>query len=174
MKWANLAFNADMVARQDIGPLIGFVDPGNLRGKRARELAGKLIVTFPDLEVRGESIYGNVMIRRFLKKIYTEIPYFLYFQPPQADWGVAFGLVCALVSDRAISEDRDGVHVAADPQAQQLVVGKLIESGLFAAENGDDWRRFLREFEGFDEYLKEEALSVVADRLRRQRSGHRL
>jgi hypothetical protein len=107
----------------------------------ARDWRGSVVLTFA--EVPGPP-YLNPSIVAFLKHLYAQCPYLLYFLDPDPVHGATEGF---LASIGALSDTETGVWILWTDDVATAFYGALAAAAEFAINQGDDWVAVVKGYE---------------------------
>jgi hypothetical protein len=111
----------------------------------ARDWRGSVVLTFAELPESNP--YMNPSIVGFVKNLYAEFPYLLYFLNP--DWASG-ALDSFFASIDALCENEHGVWVIWSDDVATAFFRALAEAAEFAVNRGDDWAAVVKGYE-YDE-----------------------
>jgi hypothetical protein len=127
-------------------------DPGLARAWR-----GSVVLAFA--EVQGSYPYLIPAIAGFLKNVYSEFPYLLYFLNPDPAKGALDGFYATV---GALHEDQYGVWVIWSDDVATAFFAALADAAEFAINRGDDWVAVV---EGYEYDKSQTRISDIRERL---------
>jgi hypothetical protein len=112
---------------------------------RVRVWRGSVVLSFA--EAQESHPYLNPEIAAFLRDLYSEIPYFLYFLNPDRASGAIDSFFASV---GALCETEHGVWVLWSDDVATAFYRALAAAAEFAISRGDDWVAVVRGFEYSD------------------------
>lgn len=139
-----LNISAEWVTTGDLGRL-PTVFSADLAPSQARELQGRIMFTFQELEVPDVSIFAMPGVLDYIARLHTAIPHLLYFLAPHTECGAIQGLLYSMLA----GDERDAALASNQIEMPDHAVSGLIERFVVAANYathvGDDWRPVVEE-----------------------------
>lgn len=111
--------------------------------EKAREWAQSIMLVFPELEVDGEPILTNPIVREFFARLYRAVPFFLFFVE-QLDGSGMLAFLCAHArDDQIITDARGNFRIEMDDALDRVVVARLADAATYAFHVGCRWENIL-------------------------------
>lgn len=111
----------------------------------SRAWRGSVVLRFA--EVPENHPYLNPAIAAFIKNVYSEFPYLLYFLNPDQEKGA---LDSFFASIGALCQTQDGVWIVWSDDVATAFYRALAAAAEFAIDRGDDWLAVVKAYE-YDE-----------------------
>lgn len=127
-------------------------------------LAGRIVFTFPELEIEGKPITTDPIVRGFYRYLFEKVPFLLYFMEPTPFFGAVLGMICADARDDQIAECGESFEISYDEELNRKLALRLTDAAIFANACGDDWHSMIEEYPFSDE-VKSAAIKLTEGRL---------